>query len=265
MANDLRDLRVRYKQAVMGFGWAVLMPVLIVAAGFLVKFAMARMAGTTLRSDDLAGMALKAVPWAFFVGAIGFATTSLTSNINLVTKIYFPREVFPLSAVLTQVVDSAIGSISVVLLVFGVLGVGLSAQLLWVPPIALLTILLTCSAALLLSCGNLFFRDVKYLVQIFLTFGIFFTPVLYDASVFGPVGCPLMMLNPLAPLMEGLRLAVVEHHNLAPPLAITSTAGESVMAWHPAYLAYSGAWRMLGGLGAWWMFHHLEYVYAEYV
>jgi ABC-type polysaccharide/polyol phosphate export permease len=261
----LRDLRVRYKQAVMGFGWAILMPVLIVAAGALVKYAMARMAGTTLQAGDLAGMAVKAVPWAFFVGAIGFATVSLTSNINLVTKIYFPREVFPLSAVLTQVFDSAIGSATVVMLVFVVWGVQPSVQLLWVLPLALLMVLFTMAASLLLSCGNLFFRDVKYLVQVFLTFGIFFTPVLYDAQVFGPVGCPLMMLNPLAPLLEGLRLAVVEHHNLALPLVITSPAGESVMAWHPGFLAYAAALAVLGGLGAWWIFHALEFVYAEYV
>jgi ABC-type polysaccharide/polyol phosphate export permease len=210
-------------------------------------------------------MAVKAIPWSFFVGAIGFATASLTNNINLVTKIYFPREVFPLSAVLTQVVDSAIGSASVVVLVFAVLGVGASPQLLWVPLLALLTVLLTAAAALFLSCGNLFFRDVKYLVQVFLTFGIFFTPVLYDAAMFGPIGCPLMMLNPLAPLLEGLRLAVVEHHNLALPLVITTAAGERVMAWHPLYLGYSASWAVLGAFGAWWLFHKLEFVYAEYI
>ena len=74
-----------------------------------------------------------------------------------------------------------------------------------------------------------------------------------------------MMLNPLAPMLEGLRLAVVEHHNLALPLMITTAAGERVLAWHPGYLAYSAAWAVLGGLGAWWLFHKLEFVYAEYV
>jgi ABC-type polysaccharide/polyol phosphate export permease len=248
----------------MGFGWALLMPVLVVAAGYLVKFAMARMSGTALRSSDVAGMAVKALPWSYFVGAIGFATSSLTSNMNLVTKIYFPREVFPLSAVMTQVVDSAIGSVSVMVLVFMVLGISLSIQLFWVPLLALLTILLTAGAGLILSCGNLFFRDVRYLVQIFLTFGIFFTPVLYEASLFGPVGCTLMMLNPLAPLLEGLRLAVVEHHNLAQPLMIGSSNGDQILAWHPLYLAYSAGWAIFGGLGAWCLFHKLEFVYAEY-
>jgi ABC-type polysaccharide/polyol phosphate export permease len=258
----LRDLRARYKQAVMGFGWAVLMPVMVVAAGALVKYAMARMAGSTVRPGDLASMAVKAVPWTFFVGAVGFATSSLTGNLSLVTKIYFPREVFPLSAVLTQVFDSAVGSACVMLLVLG-LGVGWSVQLLWVPLLAVLTVLLTSAAALALSCGNLFFRDVKYVVQVFLTFGIFFTPVLYDAPVFGPLGCPLMMLNPLAPLLEGLRLAVAGHHNLALPL-VAAVAGEKVLVWHPGYLVYSGVWATFGTVGAWWLFHKLEFVYAEY-
>lgn len=261
----LRDLRVRYKQAIMGFGWALLMPMLVVGAGCLVKFAMAQMSGGTVSSADVAGMALKALPWSFFVGAISFATTSLTANLNLVTKVYFPREVFPLSAVLTQVIDSAIGAVLVGCLVFGVLGTRLSIQVLWVVPIAILMVMLASGASLVLSCGNLFFRDVKYLVQVFVTFGIFFTPVLYDASLFGPVGCRLMMLNPLSPLFEGLRLAVVEHHNLAQPLVIAAADGVRILVWHPLDLAYSASWAVIGGIGAWWLFHKLEFVYAEYV
>src|SRR5262249_1990299 len=85
----LRDIRIRYKQAVMGFGWALLMPVLVVGAGFLVKIAMAQMSGSEFRAESFAGMAVKALPWTFFVGAIASATGSLTGNSNLLTKIYF--------------------------------------------------------------------------------------------------------------------------------------------------------------------------------
>lgn len=256
----LRDVRIRYKQAIMGFGWAVFMPLLIVGAGFLVKYAMAQMAGREVNPAELSGMTLKALGWAFFIGALGFATNSLTTNINLVTKIYFPREVFPLSAVLTQAFDSAVGSTVLGVLLLAFFGVGVSWQLLWVPVLVVLLILFTTAAALFLSCANVFFRDVKYLVQVVLTFGIFFTPVFYEPQFFGPKGCVAMMLNPLAPLLEGLRLAVIERHNLLEPLWASGA-----LAWHPGYLIYSAAWSIAGCFGAWYLFHKLEFVYAEYI
>lgn len=261
----VRDIRLRYKQAIMGFGWALLMPMLIVGAGFLIKYAMTQMSGTDLKADSFAGMAVKAVPWAFFVGAIGFATNSLIGNRNLVTKIYFPREVFPLSAVLAQTFDTSVGSAVLAALLFLFLGIGFSFQLLWGIPLVILLLLFTTGAALLLSSANLFFRDVKYIVQVVLVFGIFFTPVFYEPANLGPVGSQLMMLNPLAPLLEGFRLAVVEHHNLFHSLTVISPGGQEILAWHPWYLLYAAAWAIFGSLGAWLMFHKLEFIYAEYI
>src|SRR5262245_57100909 len=142
----LRDLRVRYKQALLGIGWALLMPCLIVAAGFIVKYAMAQMAGLPMEASQFASVALKALPWGFFVGAVGFATVSLTSNLNLVTKIYFPREVFPLAALLTQLIDSSIGCAAVALLLLILQAATWSINLLWVAPLVLLAILLTAGA-----------------------------------------------------------------------------------------------------------------------
>jgi lipopolysaccharide transport system permease protein len=261
----LRDVRIRYKQAVMGFGWALLMPILVVGAGFLVKIAMAQMSGSAFRAESFAGMAVKALPWTFFVGAIASATSSLTGNSNLLAKIYFPREVLPGSAVLAQAFDSAIGTIALTVGLFLFLGVGFSLQTLWVVPLMVFLFLLTTGAAFVLSCANLFFRDVKYIVQVFVTFGIFFTPVLYEPENFGPIGCRVMMLNPLAPLLEGIRLAMVEHHNLAYSLVVKSPAGLQILAWHPVYLFYTGGWVLLGSVGAWVLFRRLQFVYAEYI
>ena len=127
-----RDIRIRYKQAVMGLAWAVLMPILIVAAGALVRVAMAFVGGRPLVPQEVMGIAMKAVPWSFFVGALGFAINSLTGNSNLVTKIYFPREVLPLAATLAQVADSAIG-LSALLVAGLLLGVHFGAAALWAP------------------------------------------------------------------------------------------------------------------------------------
>jgi ABC-type polysaccharide/polyol phosphate export permease len=260
----LRDVRIRYKQAVMGFAWAVLMPGLIVAAGTLVRFAMAYMGGGTVEMNEIAGMAVKALPWSFFVGAIGFATNSLTGNLPLVSKIYFPREVLPLSATLAQSFDSTIGAVTVAI-ALPLLGIHYSLALLWVPVLALLIFLFTAGAALFLGCANLFFRDVKYIVQVLLTFGIFFTPVFFEPRMFGPLGARLMMLNPLAPLLEGLRLSVVEGHNLTVPLIQMASHGREVVAWSPWYLVYGALWAVLGFIGSALLFHRSEAVFAEYV
>lgn len=261
----LRDIRIRYKQAVIGLGWAIFMPIVIVGAGFLVKYAMAQMAGMEFTAEGFASMTVKAIPWAFFAGAIGFATSSLTGHANLITKIYFPREIFPLSAVLTQAFDSSIGATALAILVFPFLGIEFSLQTLWFFPLVTLLFLFTSGLALFLSCANLFFRDVKYIVQILLTFGIFFTPVFYEPTNLGPRGSRLMMLNPLTPLLEGLRLAIVEHHNLLQALFVSTPTGQTILAWHPGYLFYATAWAIFGLLGAWLMFHRLEFIYAEYI
>ncbi len=202
-----RDIRIKYKQSVMGFLWALLMPTLIVSAGLVVKLGLASVSGRKLEMSQLATVTLKALPWAFFVGSIRFATTSLTANTSLVTKVAFPRAVFPLAATLSALFDFAVASV-VVLIVLIVAKVGVSVQLLWVPLLLLLLAAQTVGLTLLLSAANLFFRDVKYIVEIVMMFAIFFTPVFYEASMFGRWGT-ILMLNPVAPILEGLMAAVV--------------------------------------------------------
>lgn len=259
-----RDLKVRYKQAVMGFAWAVFMPLLIVLAGCLVRIIMAQVAGSSVNRIAVAGLAVKSLGWSFFVGTIGFAVQSLTNNMNLVAKVYFPREVLPLSATLAQTVDTLLGS-AVVAILIGLMGVRPGPTLLWVPVLGLLLYLFTAGVALLLSCANLFFRDVKYIVQVLLTFGIFFTPVLFEPAMLGPKLSTLAMLNPLAPLLEGLRLSVVAGHDLLTPLVEINRHGQAVVAWSPWMLAYSAAWTVTGGIASALAFHRLEFVFAEYV
>ena len=256
----LRDIRVRYKQAALGFAWALVLPVTIVLAGLAVRVAISYASGRPLETAQLARMAVKSIPWAFYVGCIGAATPSLIGNITLVTKIYFPREVLPIAACIAQTVDSLVGLVAVAL-VLPFLGVTASVQLLWVPILLVLLWLLAAAAALFLSCANLFFRDVKYMVQVFLSFGIFFTPVLVDAPMFGPKFAPIIMLNPVSPILEGLRLAVVDHHNLL--TEVTQRGGW--ISWHPWYLAYSAVWAIAGLLISALFFHRSERRFALYV
>src|SRR4051794_1173460 len=160
-----RDIRIKYKQSVMGFLWALLMPALIVSAGLVVKLGLASVSGRELEMSQLATVTLKALPWAFFVGAIRFATPSLTANTSLVTKVAFPRAVFPLAATLSALFDFAVASVMVVIVLI-VAKVGVSVHLLWVPLLLFLLAAQTVGLTLLLSAANLFFRDVKYIVEI---------------------------------------------------------------------------------------------------
>lgn len=258
----LRDIRIRYKQAVMGFGWAILMPLLVIFSGVLVQYAMAYVSGRTVDANLLAGVAVKAIGWSFFVGAIGFATPSLLASIGLVTKIYFPREVLPLSSVVAQCFDSAIG-LTALIIALPFLNADLSLQALWAVPVLLLLFFFTSAAALFLSCANLFFRDVKYIVQVLLTFGIFFTPVLFEPAMFGRLGA-LLMLNPIAPLLEGLRLSVVKGHSLFQVLEVVGRDGQTVLVWTPWYLAYSAVWAIVGLVLSLLLFRRASAKFAEF-
>ena len=234
-----RDITIRYKQAVMGFGWALFMPLLIVFSGIVVQLALANFSGRRLSPAGLGGMAIKAVPWSFFVGAIGFATSSLVANMNIVTKVSFPRAVLPLSAVGAQCFDSGIAFVALAVLLPVLGAVVASWALLWIPLLLVLLLAFTTACALLLSCANLFFRDVKYIVQVLLTFGIFFTPVFFEPAMLGPRGASIAMLNPLSPLLEGLRLSVTLGHNLLEPLTTTLASGAV------ATVCRRGIWRTL--------------------
>lgn len=241
-----RDIKLKYKQTVMGFLWAMLMPLVIVSAGLIVRYAFARVAGVTFKLDDLVLVTVKAAPWAFFVSAIRFASNSLVANANLVTKIYMPREIFPLAAVLSQLVDFAVAA-AVVVVFLGIVGVPLRLELLWIVPLLLLLILLAAALGVFLSAGALFFRDVKYIVEVILTFAIFFTPVFYEAALFGR-WAPLLLLNPVAPLLEGLGAAAT---------------GRAMPA--PAWVAYSAVVSIGGFLASLSFFKRLEPYFAESV
>lgn len=240
----LRDIKIRYKQSVMGFAWAVLMPILVIGSGLVVMVAFATMSGKPVSKVDVLSVAVKSVPWAFFVAAVRFATNSLVMNKELVTKIYFPREILPLAATFANLFDFlvAAGTLCVILVICKI---GVSLYLLWVPILLLLLILLTAGCGILLACANLFFRDVKYIVEVVLTYGIFFTPVFYSARMLGRWGT-LLLLNPVGPVLESLRDTVILHQS--PDLG---------------WLAYSAIWAVAGSFLTWKIFQKAEGYFAE--
>ena len=239
-----RDIKIKYKQSIMGFIWAIFMPMLIVAAGILVKKAFSLVSGKPMGMTDLASVSVKSIPWAFFISSVRFATNSLTSNSNLVTKIYFPREVFPISAVLANLFDFFIASVTLTI-ILAITGIGISLQILWLPIIFSLLVLLTIGLGMILACANLFFRDVKYIVEVIVTFAIFFTPVFYEASMFKNWE-PILLLNPVGAILENINAVVV----LQQPPSIF-------------WLSYSAVWAIGGLLLCWNVFHRTEFKFSE--
>jgi homopolymeric O-antigen transport system permease protein len=224
-----REVKVKYKQSVMGMLWAVLMPMMIICAGLVLRVAFTAVSGAPLTAEDVLAVAVKAAPWAFFVAALRFGTNSLIANVNLVTRVYLPRVVFPLAAVLSQLVDFAV-AMAVVAIVAVAAGIGITVHVLWIPLLLTGVIVLATAGAIFCSATGLFFRDVKYLVEVFLTFAIFFTPVFYDASLLGR-WAPVLLLNPVSPLLEGIAGAVVFHRSPPIPWLLYSIGAAALLLW----------------------------------
>jgi ABC-type polysaccharide/polyol phosphate export permease len=228
----------------MGFMWAVLMPILIVMSGIVVRYAYALAAHTPLKTADIASVAVKSLPWAFLVSSIRFACLSLVNNKELVTKIYFPKEIFPLAAVLASLFDLLVASGALVVFLF-VVQIGGSLYLTWIPVLLVTMILLAAGVGMIVSAASLFFRDVKFIVEVLLTFGIFFTPVFFDVGMLGDKG-KWLLLNPVSPILDGFSASVARHQSPNLP-----------------WLAYSFGFAVVSLLGGYVFFKHLEPAFAE--
>jgi lipopolysaccharide transport system permease protein len=241
-----RDVKVRYKQSIMGFLWALLMPILIVMSGVVVRYGYAFVSHTPLKTEDLASIAVKSIPWAFLVSSIRFSCASLSSNSGLVTKIYFPKEIFPVAAVMACLFDFLVGFAAVVVFL-AITQIGWSIYLLWIPVLLLTMVMLAMGIAMIVSAASLFFRDVKYIVEVLLTFGIFFTPVFYNLSMFGDKA-KWLLLNPAAPILDGLSACM--------------TLGQSP---NLPWLAYSFMFSLTVLICGHMLFKRLEPVFAEII
>ena len=228
----------------MGFFWAILMPILIVMAGIVVRYAYAIVAHAPLKTADIASVAMKAVPWAFIVSSIRFSCSSLTGNQDLVVKIYFPKEIFPMAAVLACLFDFFVAFAALVVFLI-LMRVGWSIYLLWVPLILATTVLHVRGYWNDRLRRQPVLPRCEYIVEVFLTFGIFFTPVFYDVRMFGQRG-NWLLLNPVAPLLESLGRCIA--HQEAPDFH-----------WY----LYSLTFSLVALLGGFILFKHLEPDFAE--
>jgi len=237
-----RDLLLRYKQTVMGFAWAIFMP-LVNTAVFSVIFMRVAPIQTPVPYPVFAYCGL--LTWNFFASSLKFSVNSLTSNSSLVTKVYFPREIFPFSAVIVSLVDFAVAALVLVGLM-AYYGVGVTSSLLLLPAVLVVHIAFTMSVSLLLAMGNLFYRDVKYLFEIVAVVWMFLSSVLYPVELLGGRTGRLVLLNPMTPIIDGYRRTILYGQSpFTPAFAFATVVSFLLLAI------------------AWIVFHRAEFEFAE--
>lgn len=201
-----RDIKVRYKQTVLGAAWAIIQPVftMVVFAVFFGR--LAKMPSDGIPYPIFAYAAL--VPWTFFAHALSQASNSLVGSANLIKKVYFPRLVVPLASVLSGIVDFALAFV-VLLGLMAWYEVGWSLRLLAVPAFILLAIVTALAVALWLSALNVEYRDIRYVVPFLTQFWLFATPVAYPSSLLSEPWRSIYGLNPMVGVVEGFRWALL--------------------------------------------------------
>ena len=197
-----RDILVRYKQAVLGVLWAVLRPVLTTIVFSLVFGRIAKLPAGELPYPllVLSGM----IPWFFFASTIGESGNSLVSNSALITKVYFPRLVVPISVVLVNLIDFTISSILLAIMML-ISGVAPSAGILLLPGVIAVLIILAVSTGLWISALNAKFRDIQFVIPFLITFGLYLSPVGFSTSVVPEKWLWLFQLNPMVGVIDGFR------------------------------------------------------------
>lgn len=200
-----RDIKVRYKQTAIGVLWAILQPVLTTAIFTVIFTQFARFDALEIPYPlfALSGLLL----WLFVNNSINMSSNSLVGNANLVTKVYFPRLIVPVSATLAGLLDLALGF----LILLGLMiyyGVNPTWQILLAPVFVLQTILLTLSFGTLFSALNVRFRDVKFALPFALQIWLFLSPVFYPLGIFSGKRQFLFAFNPMSGILEGFRAAL---------------------------------------------------------
>jgi len=202
-----RTLKVRYKQTLLGATWAIIQPLMTMIVFNFIFGNVAKVPTDNIPYPIFSYTAL--LPWGLFTTALNQASRSLTTNQNMVTKIYFPRLVLPISSVLAGLVDFAVAFVILIgLMIY--YGVSPAWNVLWTLPFFLLLSIITAlGVALWLSAINVQYRDVNYALPFLTQFWLFITPVAYSASVISDKWKLVYSLNPMAGVVNGFRWALL--------------------------------------------------------
>ncbi len=221
-----RDVKVRYKQTVLGASWAVIQPFLtmVVFSVFFGKLAAVPSDGVPYPIFSFAAL----VPWTFFASGLTNASNSLVGSANLIRKVYFPRLTIPVATVLSGVVDFAI-AFGILLLLMLYYGIAPTINTLWLPALLLLGLSTALGAGLWLSALNVQYRDVKYVVPFLTQFWLLATPVAYPSSLLEEPWRTMYGVNPMVGVVEGFRWALLGTNTAPGPMIVVSSTASLVL------------------------------------
>ena len=216
-----RDLKVRYKQTLVGVAWVIIQPLLNMGVFTIFFGRLAKLPSDGLPYPVFYFSAL--VPWTYFSTALQTCTNVVVDNQRVITKVYFPRLVLPLSAVVSGLVDFAIGFV-VLILVTAIYGIKPTLVALWLPVLLLLAVLTALAVGLWMSALNALYRDVRYVVPFLIQVWMFASPIAYPTSLVPQRWRWLYGLNPMAGVIGGFRWALTGHGEAPGPVLLASSA-----------------------------------------
>jgi lipopolysaccharide transport system permease protein len=201
-----RDIKIRYKQTALGVVWVVLQPVIsmLVFSGLFGVLLNAPSSGVPYPVFVYAGL----LPWTYFAGSLARSSTSLVDSRNLITKVYFPRLLVPLTGVLAGLVDFAVGFVVLILLML-LYGIVPTAAVVFLPAFLLLAMLTALGFGLWLSALNVRYRDIGYIIPFMVQIWLYLTPVIYSVSLIPERFQFLLGLNPMTSVVAGFRWALL--------------------------------------------------------
>jgi lipopolysaccharide transport system permease protein len=214
-----RDVKVRYKQTVLGAAWAVLQPLATMGVFAVLFGRWARMPSDGLPYPLFAFAAL--VPWTFFANSVSAASSSLLGNTHLISKVYFPRLLITLSTMGTGLLDLAVALVVMVALL-ALYGVALTWQVVTLPLLTLLVLLLAFGVGSLLAALCALYRDVRYVVPFLLQLWMFSSPVIYPLSLIPSEWRWVAYVNPLSGAIHGFRAALLGQPMPWAPLGVSA-------------------------------------------
>jgi len=214
----LRDIKVRYKQTVLGVAWAVLQPVLTMLIFTVVFGGLAKIPSDGYPYAIFVFAAL--LPWTFFANAVSTSSTSLITASNMVSKIYFPRLIIPLSSIGAGLVDLAISTVVLFALMIW-FGVGWSLNLLLIPVLLAVVIFTALGVGTLLSALTVAYRDFRFVVPFMVQIWMYATPVVYPVSLVPEKWQWVLFLNPMTGVIEAFRSAFLDRPFDLPSIGIS--------------------------------------------
>lgn len=214
-----RDIKVRYKQTVLGAAWAIIQPVFTMVIFSLFFGKLAKVPSDGIPYPIFSYVAL--VPWTFFANGLSQSSSSLVASANLIRKVYFPRLVVPISAVMSGVVDFGL-AFAVLLGMMVYFGIVPTLNVVWLPLLLLLALVTSLGVGLWLTAMNVQFRDVRYAVPFLVQAWLFATPIAYPSSLLDEPWRTLYGINPMAGVVEGFRWALLGTETAPGPIVLVS-------------------------------------------